>query len=371
MKHKKARANVPGLRQQTQYTCMATSLTAAFKAYGKEVSETDVNKVLGAAAKRGARWEEVLNTCQYFGMRGTLVVPATLGMLKTWTDAGIPVLIAWNPEDRPWSHASVVIEVDESENIHIMDPNIPDPDEFFRVVPKSDFYKKWGEDWGDFIVRRPALAITREIDESGRQVLAAAKVPVGNYDFGSLSHRRDYGDVEQGDGASKLPINEKEPQAQLPSAGEKEEPDKGRVLGPRLSDSDDIYRNTEASMSSHKPMSTNEFLRRMTARYSEGEDVPLKDLPKKLQENADEVEEEAEEKEKSKKCASMDFTQKVASFYRAAEELRAAQDQLRQQYKTSSRFELERLLFSDAFPFDVPLREVCASIKDWKDDLED
>jgi hypothetical protein len=278
------------------------------------------------------------------------------------------VLIAWNPEGRPWSHASVVVEVDDHDNIHIMDPNIPDPDEFFRIVHKSDFYKKWGEDWGDFIVRRPALAITREIDSQGRQVLAAAKVPVGNYDFGSLSLRRDYSDLDQGGGASKVPMGQEEgPQAKLPAPNEREEPDQGRKLGPRLSDTEDIYRNTEASMSQIKLMSTNEYARRMNARFEEGEDVPLKDLPEELQENA---EDPPEEKPKSKKNASLNYVQKIAALHKAAEELRQAQEQLKGEYRTAGRLALERFLVSEAYPFEKPLRDVCAELQDWKEDLE-
>lgn len=167
-----ARANVPGIRQRTQYTCMSASIAAALMALGKEITEDDVNRVLKAQAMKGARWEEALGTIQYFGGRGTLVVPATVNMLKEWTDQEIPVLIGWNPEGRPWSHASVVAEVDSAGNVHIMDPNIPDPDEHFRIVPKDEFYKRWLEPCGDsLIIRRPAMAVTLEVDERGRQFI--------------------------------------------------------------------------------------------------------------------------------------------------------------------------------------------------------
>ena len=169
-----AKAKVPGLRQETQFTCVATSLCAALRAWGKPVTEADVNKVLGCQAMRGASWEEALATAQYFGMRGTLVVPATLEMLRDWTSRGIPVLIAWNPEGRPWSHASTVYDVDCEDNVYIMDPNIPDPNQTTRIVPKDKFYKLWSEKISDsLIVRRPALAIEREITPDGRQVMAS------------------------------------------------------------------------------------------------------------------------------------------------------------------------------------------------------
>jgi len=172
LKHSKA--NVPGLRQESQFTCMATSLTAAMHAHGKNVTEGDVNRVMGASPLRGASWEELLATAQYFGMRGTLVVPATLSMLKAWTDKGVPVIIAWNPENRPWSHASVVVDVKEDGTVHVMDPNIPDPSEHFRVVSSEMFHKNWGEPLGDkMIVRRPACAIEREISPEGRQMVAS------------------------------------------------------------------------------------------------------------------------------------------------------------------------------------------------------
>jgi len=122
---------------------------------------------------RGARWEEALATAQYFGMRATLTTPATLQTLKNWTDDGIPVLIAWNPESRPWSHASTVYDVD-NQYVWVMDPNMPDPAKTTRKVPHDEFYKKWIEKVNDsLIVRRPACAIQREITVDGHQVFAS------------------------------------------------------------------------------------------------------------------------------------------------------------------------------------------------------
>jgi len=144
------------------------------KALGKKVTEDEVNDVLGATPMHGASWEQALAAAQYFGCRGTLVVPATLNMVKKWTDAGIPVMIAWNPEGRPWSHASVVFDVDDNGNVHVADPNIPDPELTVRVVSKDEFYHKWMEKVSDsLIVRRPAMAIELEVTSDGHQVVAS------------------------------------------------------------------------------------------------------------------------------------------------------------------------------------------------------
>lgn len=183
MRDVKARAEVAQLRQETQFTCCATSIAAALRAHGKDVTEADVNKVLGASPMAGASWEAMLATVQYFGCRGTLVVPSTPRMLKAWTDAGVPVVIAWNPENRPWSHASCVFDVTEGPDgllVHVMDPNIPNPSRTTRVVGEDEFCQKWGEKVGDaLIVRRPAMAVEREVTADGRQVVAKDKtVPV-------------------------------------------------------------------------------------------------------------------------------------------------------------------------------------------------
>lgn len=178
MRHLTAKADIKLLRQQTQYTCTATSLCAAYKALGKDLSEEDVNRVLGAEPYQGASWEQMLATTQYFGMRGILVVPATIQMLKSWTDKGLPVVIAWNPEKRPWSHASVVFDVLEDGTVYVMDPNIPNPNETVRIVPQNEFYGLWAEKWSEqLIVRRPAMAIELEVTPEGRQVRASAKMP--------------------------------------------------------------------------------------------------------------------------------------------------------------------------------------------------
>jgi len=158
---------------------MAASLAACLKAHGKAQTEADVNLVMGAGAMRGATWEDLTAAAQYFGLRSTLVVPSTVNQLREWTDRGTPVVIAYNPEGRPWSHASVVFDVTGEGSdtmVHIMDPNIPDPDETVRVMPKSAFYKVWGEPLGEkMIVRRPACAIEREVTPEGRQVMASKK----------------------------------------------------------------------------------------------------------------------------------------------------------------------------------------------------
>lgn len=167
---RKAKADVRPVRQRTQYTCMSTSMMMCLRALGHDVAEDEVNKVIGARPMQGASWEQALACAQHYGMRATLTMPSTVAQLKEWTDRGVPVMIAWNPEGRPWSHASVVFDVDDQGNVHVADPNIPDPDETVRVVPKSEFYKKWSEKWPDYLVRRPACAIEREITPDGKQI---------------------------------------------------------------------------------------------------------------------------------------------------------------------------------------------------------
>ena len=178
MRKKTARANVNPIRQRTQFTCVSTSTCMALNALGVQCSEDDVNRVIGAKPMKGARWEEVLACAQYFGARATLTTPATLTQVKEWTDAGKPVLIAWNPEGREWSHASLIFDVTGEKGsylVHIADPNIPNPDKTVRLVEEDDFYGKWFEKWPDYLVRRPALMIDREITSDGRQVMASEK----------------------------------------------------------------------------------------------------------------------------------------------------------------------------------------------------
>jgi hypothetical protein len=139
----------------------------ALQSHGVICTETDVNKVMGCQPQHGASWEQALATAQYFGARVTLVCPSTVEQLRTWTDLGIPVLIGWNPENRPWSHASVVFDVDANSNIYVADPNIPDPKETIRIIPEKTFYKKWYEKTPTYLVRRVAMAIDLEIDPSG------------------------------------------------------------------------------------------------------------------------------------------------------------------------------------------------------------
>jgi hypothetical protein len=176
-----AKAEVAQIRQETQFTCCAASIAAALKAHGKDYTEADVNKVLGAAPMYGASWESILATVQYFGLRGHLVAPATPRMLKEWTDQGLPVIIGWNPEGRPWSHASTVFDVTEEPDglhVHVMDPNIPNPSQTTRVLHENEFCQKWSEKMTDsLILRRPALVVEREVTAEGRQVRASTNTP--------------------------------------------------------------------------------------------------------------------------------------------------------------------------------------------------
>jgi hypothetical protein len=152
---------------------MATSLTMCLKANGLDTDEATVNKVMGAAPMQGASWEQAFAAAQHFGQRITMIIPATLAQVKAYTDRGVPVMIAWNPEGRPWSHASVIFDVTDDGMVYVADPNIPDPEETVRIIPKSEFYGKWYEKWPDYLVRRPAVAIEPEITSDGRQVVAS------------------------------------------------------------------------------------------------------------------------------------------------------------------------------------------------------
>jgi len=173
--NREAAANVNPVRQRTQYTCMATSLMMCLRAHDIDVDEELVNDVMGARAMQGASWEQMFAAAQHFGQRVTFICPATVRQLKEYTDRGIPLVIAWNPEGRPWGHASVVFDVDDDLNVHVADPNIPDPDETVRIVPKAEFYGKWYEKYNEYLVRRPACAIEPEITLDGRQRVASQK----------------------------------------------------------------------------------------------------------------------------------------------------------------------------------------------------
>lgn len=165
-----AKANLSPVRQRTQYTCMATSMSMSLQALGYQTDEDEVNKLMGCRPGQGASWEDAIATAQHYGARCHLVSPATLEQVKDWTDQGIPVMIAWNPEGRDWSHASVIFDVEDDLTVHIADPNIPNPSETVRVLSAEEFYGKWFEKWPRFLFRRPAMAITREVDKQGEQV---------------------------------------------------------------------------------------------------------------------------------------------------------------------------------------------------------
>ncbi len=173
-----AKADVNPIRQRSQFSCVSTSTCMALNAVGVKCNEDQVNQVIGAKPMQGARWEEVLACAQYFGCRATLTTPATLTQVKAWTDQGKPVLIAWNPEGRDWSHASLIFDVTGEKGnyvVHVADPNMPNPDKTTREVNEDDFYSKWFEKWPNYLVRRPALMIEREVCENGRQIMASSQ----------------------------------------------------------------------------------------------------------------------------------------------------------------------------------------------------
>ena len=156
-------------------------MAMCLRALGVSCDEDEVNKTMGARPMKGASWENALACGQHYGMRCTLTTPSTVSQLKEWTDRGIPVMIAWNPEGRAWSHASVVFDVDDQRNVYVADPNIPNPDKTVRVMPEDDFYGKWFEKWPDYMVRRPARAVEREVTSDGRQVMASGGDAMTDY----------------------------------------------------------------------------------------------------------------------------------------------------------------------------------------------
>ena len=171
---KEAKANVIPKRQRTQYSCMTASVSMCLQALGHPNADEDtVNKTLGALPMRGACWEQALACCNHYGFRSTLIVPATLPLLKQYTDQGFPIVIAYNPEGKDWSHASVIFDIDDDLNVHIADPNMADPDDTVRVMSKGAFYKVWNEPYNGYTIRRPAMIIQPEISSDGHQLLAS------------------------------------------------------------------------------------------------------------------------------------------------------------------------------------------------------
>jgi hypothetical protein len=177
---KEAVAGFTPKRQRTQYTCMSASLSMALEACGIIADEDEVNRVMGAVPLHGASWEQAFAAAQHYGARVTFICPATLAQVKAYTDKGIAVMIAWNPEGRPWSHASVIRDVDDV-NVVVADPNIPDPEQTTRTMAKADFYGKWYEKLESYLVRRPAMAVEREVTSDGKQVVASSrKLPMNS-----------------------------------------------------------------------------------------------------------------------------------------------------------------------------------------------
>jgi hypothetical protein len=177
---------------------MSTSMMMCLRALGHDTNEDEVNKVMGATPAKGAAWENALATAQHYGCRATLTAPATIRQLKAWTDRGVPVMIAWNPEGREWSHASCVYDVTEGFPteipeaavvqgegdglyVWVADSNLPHPEKTIRIVHEDVFYSKWYEKWPRYLVRRPAMAVEREITPGGRQVMASTRKTATSY----------------------------------------------------------------------------------------------------------------------------------------------------------------------------------------------
>jgi hypothetical protein len=137
------------------------------KFFDKPYDEDAVNKVLKCSPKRGASWEEILICLQYFGMRGSLTIPCDFNLLKKWTDEGCPAIIGWNPQGRPWSHASVVCDVDTEKGVLVMDPNSINTSKTLKWWSFDDFSERWYESANDTVIRRPACKIEREVTTDG------------------------------------------------------------------------------------------------------------------------------------------------------------------------------------------------------------
>lgn len=262
MTSKQAKADVIPVRQTRQFTCMAASMSMALGALGIDVDEDTVNKVMDCRPMQGASWEDAMACSQYFGVRATLVTPCTIGAVKAWTDAGSPVLIGWNPEGRQWSHASLIFDVTDTD-VHIADPNIPNPDETVRVVPLDEFYKKWFESRGDFLVRRSAMALEREVTKEGKPTMGKTARMVRKAIWPSVF----IGIAEALKGKKRTDRKPEKHFEHPPS------PSWEKAKSPLRMTRD--YGET---------MKASDYADKL-AKYERGEDVPLEDLPEAVQEN--------------------------------------------------------------------------------------
>lgn len=297
---------------------MGASLSMCLGAQGMKTTEDVVNKVMGCKPMQGASWEQALAAAQHFGMRATLVTPCSMTQLREWTDRGVAVMIAWNPEGRDWSHASVVFDVTD-DAVHIADPNIPDPEQTVRVISRTEFLGKWGEKWPDYIVRRPALAIEREITEDGRQVQASMSEPINEvFDWGFVSvskeplkTRPDYGSLLE----NNMLITAEDFRAALLSdlpAQKSSKFEKGKPADPTKNmssedadewerqneenkdnfksagDLDSAYFRKSASSENRVLISCGDYEAELKeSKFEKGKSVPLSELPDELQENVE------------------------------------------------------------------------------------
>lgn len=156
------------IRQRSQYTCMAASLSMCLDAFGIVVHEDEISSLMGVSSLSGGTWESAMAVGQYLGLRSAMISPCSLETVKRSTDMGYPVMITWNPENRDWSHASVIFDVsDDLSTVYIADPNIPNPNLLTRGVDSNEFYSKWFEKWPKFLFRRVALIFSREVLDNG------------------------------------------------------------------------------------------------------------------------------------------------------------------------------------------------------------
>jgi predicted double-glycine peptidase len=127
-------ARVPDVRQTTDYSCGASALQAVLAHYGIDLREDRLTELAGTTSE-GTNVEDIARAATQAGVPMQVVEGATLGQLRGWLDAKLPVIIAiqaWREEDaeatpyaEDWENGHYVVAVgysDDEGKVYFEDP---------------------------------------------------------------------------------------------------------------------------------------------------------------------------------------------------------------------------------------------------------
>lgn len=164
-------ADVEPYQQIAHYSCGAAALKAVLKHWGEDVVERILIREIGVDPETGSTADQVARAARARGYAARVHRFSSIDELATYTNRGVPVIVAIRSFTRP-DQGHFVVATRVNSHVEIMDPNVRGNR---RVLTRREMDRRWRfRDYGGVIVqpRQRQRRTLSQVDSSRARAVA-------------------------------------------------------------------------------------------------------------------------------------------------------------------------------------------------------